>query len=403
MDPFSLDDIFDKFAKPVVPIFKNRNALRSSFVPNYLPFRENEMKQLASIVGPVIAGGMPSNAFLYGKTGLGKTVVTKAVLNALQRKIQELEKSVLVAFINCQMIDTTYRVYAHLCEAIGVEVPITGLPTDEVIKKFTTNLDDKNTHLIVVLDEVDFLQKKDSKTLYGLTRINTQLKRSSLSLIGITNDVMFKQNIDARVRSTLTEQEIVFLPYDSNQLKEIILQRAEIAIHPNILSDGAVNRAAAIASQEHGDARRALDLIRVAGEIAEREGASKITEEHVKQAEQVIEVDAVTEVLSAQPIHSKAVLVSLYLLETTTKENSEPITTSLLYQKYMEICKELHVDSLTQRRVGDLINELDLLGMVKATVISKGRYGRTKVIRLAVQPTQIKHTLGKDTTFADLL
>lgn len=402
MDPFSLDEIFDKFAKPTVPIFKNRNALRSSYVPSYLPFRENEMKQLASIVGPVIAGGMPSNAFLYGKTGLGKTVVAKAVLSALQKKIKELGKSVLLAFINCQLIDTTYRIYAHLCESIGVEVPITGLPTDEVIKKFTMSLDEKNTHLIVVLDEVDFLQKKDSKTLYGLTRINSQLRHSSLSLIGITNDVMFKQNIDARVRSTLTEQEIVFLPYDSNQLKKIIEQRAEIALHPNVLTEGAVNRAAAIASQEHGDARRALDLVRVAGEIAEREGAAQITEQHVRQAEQVIEVDAVTEVLSAQPIHSKAVLVALYKLETEG-DRKEPITTSTLYQKYQDICKLLHIDDLTQRRVGDLINELDLLGMVKAAVISKGRYGRSKVIKLAVQPSQIKHTLGRDSAFSDIL
>lgn len=396
-DPFSLDDIFDKFAKPDVQIFNDRNVLRATYIPESLPNREKEMKQLASIVGPVIAGGTPSNAFLYGKTGLGKTVVTKAVLNTLKRKVEELGKRVNIAYINCQLVDTTYRVYAHLCGAINVEVPITGLPTDEVITKFSASLDELHTHLIVVLDEIDFLQKKDSKTLYGLTRINSELVNSTLSLIGITNDVMFKQDIDARVRSTLTEQEIVFFPYNSTQLRQIIKERASLGFCEGVLKESAVSYAAALAGSEHGDARRALDLIRTAGEIVERDGGGEITDNHVKEAQKVIEIDAISEVLGSLPLQSKAVLLSIYEAETS-KEQDEIIKTSQIYDRYVKICEQLPIDPLTQRRVGDLINELDVLGMIKTSIVSKGRYGRSRIINLSVQQSEIRRTLNKDAT-----
>ena len=398
-----LDGIFERFAKPDVQLFKDRQALHSKYVPKNLPFREKEMKQLANIVGVVIAGGTPSNAFLYGKTGVGKTVVARRVLSVLAKKAKELEKKVEVLYINCQIVNTMYRIYAHLCDGIGLDVPITGLPTDEIIRKFMSKLDSEERHLLVILDEIDFLQKKNSKTLYGLTRLNLDLLYSSMSIVGITNDVMFKQSIDPRVKSTLTEQEIVFFPYDSTQLRRIIKDRAELGFHEGVLQDSAINIAAAFAASEHGDARRALDLIRVAGEIVEsEEGGSIITDEYVKKALSVIETDTIAEVIGSLPLQSKIVLTSIYLLDKTKKE-TEYLKTSPVYEKYQELCKILNVDILTQRRVGDLINELDLLGMIRTAVISKGRYGRTRIINLSVGTVETQKILSKDSTIVHIL
>ena len=397
-----LGGIFDRFANPEIQLFKDRQALHSKYVPKNLPFREKQMKQLANIVGVVIAGGTPSNAFLYGKTGVGKTVVARRVLNVLVQKAKELKKNVKVLYINCQIVDTMYRVYAHLCDGIGLDVPITGLPTDEIIRKFTTRLDSEEKHLLVILDEVDFLQKKNSKTLYGLTRLNLELLYSSMSIIGITNDVMFKQSIDPRVKSTLTEQEIVFFPYDSTQLRRIIKERVALGYHEGVMQDSAINIAAALAAAEHGDARRALDLIRVAGEIVESEKGSIVTHEYVKKALSVIEIDAISEVIGSLPLQSKILLTSIYFLDKTKKE-TEYLKTSSIYEKYQDLCKVLSIDILTQRRVGDLLNELDLLGMIKTAVISKGRYGRTRIITLSVGPVEIYRILSKDTTISHIL
>ncbi|MHA2172704.1 MAG: Cdc6/Cdc18 family protein, partial [Candidatus Kariarchaeaceae archaeon] len=400
-----LDEIFERFHSPSVAIFKERDVLRATYVPESLPHREKEIRSLANILGPIMAGGTPSNAFLYGKPGAGKTVVTKYVISRLHSKAKDVEIDFQFAFINCQMIDTAYRVYAALCDAIGVEVPITGLPTDKIVSLFTENLDKKKVHLTIVLDEIDLLMKKDSKTLYGLTRMNTDMLSARVSIIGITNNVHFKETVDARIRSTLTEQEIIFPPYSASQLRDILSERADIGFVENVVDDSSIQRAAAIAASEHGDARRALDLLRVAGEVAETAQDSKVNADHVRKASDVIETDTVAEVLITLPIHSKSVLLAISILDNNKSKNkaNDMVTTGEVYKEYSRICRDLHIDELTQRRVGDLINELDVLGMIRASVVSKGRYGRTRVISLAVQPLEIHKALAKDNRIDEIL
>ncbi len=400
-----LDDIFSRFHEPEIPIFKDRESLRATFVPNTLPHRNTEIRALANILGPIMGNGTPSNAFLYGKTGAGKTVVTKYVIKHLKKKADEVNINFDYAFINCQLIDTSYRLYAALCDTIGVAVSKTGLPTGEVFDIFRKNLDKLNLHLTIVLDEIDLLIKKANKPLYALTRINSDLKNSRISLIGITNNVAFKETIDARIRSTLTEQEIIFPPYSANQLKDILEERAQIGFQPGVVEKSAFTRAAALAASEHGDARRALDLLRVAGEIAESNKDPKVTAEHVKKASDLIERKVVKEVLNSMPIHSKVVILSITELYIQKRKNKDPdpVTTGEVYEQYLRNCSEMHLDSLTQRRVGDLINELDVLGMISATVISKGRYGRTRIINLAVHQSEIYKALEKDSMLVNIL
>jgi len=403
----NLDEIFDRFHSPSKPIFKNRDTLRATYVPENLPHRDKEIKALAVILGPIVAGGTPSNAFLYGKPGGGKTVVTKYVINHLHTKADSLDINFEFAFINCQMVDTAYRVYAALCDAVGVDVPITGLATDKIFNIFCVELDKKERKLTIVLDEIDLLMKKDTKTLYSLTRMNSDLKNSKVSLIGITNNVNFKETVDPRIKSTLTEQEIVFPPYTATQLKDILLERAELGFEGSVVDVAAIEKASALAASEHGDARRALDLIRVAGEVAEANQDAKVLVEHVNKASQVIETDTVAEVLISLPIHSKTVLFAITLLEmeryANKSKNDDAITTGEVYRRYSRYCQDLFLDILTQRRVGDLINELDTLGMIRTNVVSKGRYGRTRVISLAVQSVEIHKALQKDPRFEELL
>ncbi|MHA2250341.1 MAG: Cdc6/Cdc18 family protein [Candidatus Kariarchaeaceae archaeon] len=401
-----LDEIFDRYHSPKVAIFKERETLRATYVPESLPHRDKEIQSLANILGPIMRGESPSNAFLYGKPGSGKTVVVKFVIKFLHNKAETVGVDFQYAFINCQMIDTAYRVYASLCDSIGVEVPTTGLPTDKIISLFSENLDRQATHFTIILDEIDLLMRKDSKTLYNLTRMNTDLINAKVSIIGVTNNVQFKESIDARIRSTLTEQEIVFSPYTTPQLKDILTERAKTGFEEGVVDQSAIERASALAASEHGDARRALDLLRVAGEVAESGQESKVDSTHVKRASDVIETDTVAEVLISLPIHSKCVLFAISVLDTqraNDKKSNDMVTTGEVYKKYAAVCRQLLLDDLTQRRVGDLINELDVLGMIRASVISKGRYGRTRVISLAVQPLEIHKALQKDQRIAEVL
>jgi cell division control protein 6 len=389
-NPNILDDVFENFVKGA-KLFKDREVLRHDYLPDKLPHRESQIRLLGGAVAPVLKDARCSNIFIYGKTGTGKTAVTKYVLSHLESKAKEYGASVRFCYINCRMIGTEYRIFANLSRSIGLVVPFTGLSVGEVFDRFRASLDGARTLFIVVLDEVDALIKdRGDSLLYELTRINETLRKSRVSIIGISNDLRLKEFLDPRVFSSLSEEEMIFKPYDANELHNILLERSKLSFNEGSLSESALNVCSALAAAEHGDARRALDLLRVAGEVAERQGAKTITAVHVKEAEENIEHNRVVEALKNLTLHSKLVLLSVYHL------NKSSVTTGEIYDVYNEICDELGVGLLTQRRLGTLVNELDVMGLLNAKVVSMGRYGRTKKIRLEISRTLLKAVFGSD-------
>jgi len=279
-------------------------------------------------------------------------------------------------------------------------VPMTGWPTDRVYNSFFDAVDYNERVAVIMLDEIDKLvEKSGDDTLYNLSRMNNELVNSRISIMGISNDLKFTDFLDPRVKSSLGEEEIVFPPYDATQLGDILQHRAETAFKPDSLTDDVIPLCSAFAAQEHGDARRALDLLRTAGELAERSQADVVEEEHVRKAQDKIELDRVVEVVRTLPTQSKIVLYSIILLEQNGVEN---INTGEVFNIYKNLCGEIDADVLTQRRVTDLISELDMLGIVNAVVVSKGRYGRTKEISLSVPIEETEHVLLSDSRLGDI-
>jgi cell division control protein 6 len=392
-----LDDVFDNFVKSQ-KLFKDREVLRHDYLPEKLPHREDQIRLLGSTVAPVLRDARCSNIFIYGKTGTGKTAVTKYVLSHLESKAKEYGAQVKFCYINCRMTGSEYRVFAALSQSVGLTIPFTGLSVGEVFDRFRQGLDQTHIIFIIVLDEIDALIKdRGDAFMYELTRINETLSKSKVSIIGISNDLRLKEFLDPRVFSSLSEEELVFRPYDAGELRNILLDRSKMAFMDGVLSESALSISSALAAAEHGDARRALDLLRVAGEVAERAGATHISEEHVRQAEKHIEHNRVIEALNNLTLHSKLVLLSVYHL------NKASASTGEIYDIYNELCGEMGAGLLTQRRLGTLVNELDSMGLVNAKVVSMGRYGRTKKIRLEISRGLIKDVFASDARFGPLL
>ena len=215
------------------------------------------------------------------------------------------------------------------------EVPMTGWPTDRVYSVFFDAVDYSERVVVIMLDEIDKLvEKSGDDTLYNLSRMNSELENSRVSIIGISNDLKFTDFLDPRVKSSLGEEEIVFPPYDANQLRDILQHRAEVAFKDGALSEDVIPLCAAFAAQEHGDARRALDLLRTAGELAERSQSETIVEDHVRRAQDKIELDRVVEVVRTLPTQSKLVLFSIILLE---KNGVHSINTGEVYNIYLSL------------------------------------------------------------------
>ena len=388
-----LDDVFEKFVTNT-NIFRDREVLRHDYLPGRLPHREQQIRGLGETVAPVLKGARSSNVFIYGKSGTGKTAVVKYVLSHLEFKAKELHAPVRFCYVNCRMAGSEYRVFALLCQSMGVTVPFTGLSVGEVFDRFKTGLELAATIFMVVLDEADALIRTHGDgLLYELTRMNEMLHKSRVAIIGISNDLRLKELLDPRVLSSLSEEEMVFRPYDASELRNILAERASSAFCDNALTEAALGLCAALAAAEHGDARRALDLLRVAGEVAERKGATAVAEEHVREAEKHIEHNRVVEALQNLTLHSKLVVLSVYHLN---KANTSGAITGDIYDIYNELGGELGVTPLTQRRLGTLVNELDAMGLLNAKVVSMGRYGRTKKIRLEIARTIIHNVFTPD-------
>jgi len=380
-------------------LFLDKKTLQSTYTPKGVPHRDKEIKQLAEILAPTLKLERPSNIFLYGKTGTGKTLSAKYTTQQIKQLAETKNLPIKVIYLNCKLkkiADTEYRLIAQLTREFGKEIPATGLPTDEVYKIFFSTIDKEKQLILLVLDEIDQLVKKTGdEILYNLTRINEDLKNSQVSIIGISNSLTFVSDLDPRVKSSLSEEELVFPPYNALQIKDILKARASQAFKNGVLEQGLLEKCAAYAAREHGDARRALELLRVAAEIAERENEKQVKIKHIDEADRKIEDDRVLEVVKAQPKQFQA---TLYAIISISEKRKGSIITGEAYDFYKNISIRLGLPPLTQRRISDIISEQDMLGIINTKVISKGRYGRTKEISLAIPSSvlpKIKKILGE--------
>lgn len=382
-----LEEIFDSFDEN--NIFKDKSFLQTNYKPETIPHRGEQIKQIASILAPVLRGEKTSNLFLYGNTGTGKTLSILKVKDALQKRMQKSDDSnfeLKINYLNCklkQVADTEYRILAELIRQLGGTVPATGLPTQEVYSRFIEIIDSKKQLVVLILDEIDqIVNKMSNNFLYNLTRLNSELSKSQLSVVGISNDLTFLDNVDPRVKSSLSEEEIVFPPYNALQIQDILTKRVEGAFKEGVLEEGVVAKCAAYAARESGDARRALDLLRVAAELAERGSSLKITVAHIDEAKNKIERDKILDVISSHPKQFQIVLYSIIKLSEENK--NESFFTGDVYNYYQKLCSIYRIEFLTQRRVGDIIQEFDMLGIINVRIISKGRGGRMREIRLSI-------------------
>ena len=379
----SLQKIFDSVKDR--SLFRNKQVLQANYSPENIPHREKEIEQIAKILAPGLLGEKTSNLFIYGKTGTGKTLSVQHVSNEIMKRVADT-KILRIEYINCKLkkvADTEYRILAELIRKLGGSVPATGLPTDQVYRKFLDILEGSDEKLLIlVLDEVDQAVKKISdEFLYNLTRLNSELNGIQIIIVGISNDLRFLDMVDQRVRSSLSEEELIFHPYNALQLQDILKKRADASFKKGVVSGGVISKCAAYAARVHGDARRALDLLRVAGEIAERESNKKIEMKHIDEANDKIERDKIFDVIETQPKQQQLVLYSIFMLSEKTNRN---IFTGDIYSYYLSLCKEINVEALTQRRVSDIIADFDMLGLINANVVSKGRHGRTREVKLVI-------------------
>jgi archaeal cell division control protein 6 len=380
-------------------LIKDRKVLQTKFEPKTILHRDAELAKVTQALLPILKQGRPSNLLIYGKPGTGKTLVVSKVLSKIAKKVENSEFPIKFIYVNAKDETTIYGLLVSLGSKLGLELPTTGLSISIVFSKIIDTIKKNTINAVFVIDEIDYLAELASKTgkdiLYNLTRANERLEGGSLTLIGISNLLSFKERLDPRVISSLGEEEIIFTNYSVDQIKEILSERIKEAFIKDAIGAAALNLCAAMAGQEHGDARRAIDLLRVAGELAEREQAASVTEDHIRRAAQKMEEDKELTALNAYPLHEKLLIVAVM--------RSNGATTGEVYHTYKEICKTIRQKEITQRRATQILSDIELSGLISGKIVHQGMHGRTKKYHLTVQPETVKKAFHNDILLADIL
>lgn len=378
-----MDDIItdesDIFTDSPSYIFKDEYILSIEYIPDKLIGRNEQVQKIADLINPLFRKGKPYSCLIYGKTGCGKTVVIKFVLNALAKKVlqKDFDFNLKWIYIPCKQINTVNEILYFLITEIDPKANISrkGHPLNAYYTLLWEEITQNNLSLIIVLDEIDQLKKDD--ILYNLSRAG-ELKnipdRRFITIFGISNDLNYVDRIDPRVKSSSSFIDIIFEPYDSLQIKSILDDRVKLAFHPNVVPDELVSICAARSAKSEGDARKAIDLLRTAGSIAAKEESSQITIDHLDSADEMLSENRYLKLAADLPLHNKLILLSVIKL---VRLMSSERTTSAVISTYLEMCnyQNLKIEPLRRTTISGIIGELEMLGFLKLKKLNRGRGG----------------------------
>lgn len=367
------------FSEITETIFADKSVLHESYQPEEILERDEEIEAFSHALQDVLFGHEPENIFLYGKAGLGKTAVAKYMMNELRAEVQKREGAddLHIHEINCNgktLFMVVRRLVNKLLPPDASPFPKRGLGTGDAFDELYRQLDRiGGTHLIV-FDEIDHLADADT-LLYELPRArsNGHITDSMLGIIGISNNYTFRQELSSKVKDTLMETEISFSPYDAGELRTILRDRAERAFVDDICDESAIAKAAALSAQDMGNARQAIDLLRVGAEVADREQSDIITDRHIEEARTLVQRGRLQDKIHDQTEHAQ------YILETIAKfqERGEvPARSKTIQRGYEQVADSYGATPLTTlKSVQDHLSDLHMLGFLLRHEQNQGRNG----------------------------
>jgi len=347
------------------PIFERRELVTIDHLPteDRIVGRDDQIKMIANEIGPAVSGAPPNSVMIYGKTGSGKSLVAKHVMKRSEEEAERRDNNLAVAYANCSQAKGNADALQQLGQQINppessISFPERGISENEYFNRVWDVLDDFYDAAIFTLDEIDRLKNDD--LLMILSRAGeTGSVETPIGVIAISNKINYRDQMSERTKSSFGHNEYIFDPYDATQLREILDNRKD-AFKDGKLGDAVIPRAAALGAKEHGDARKAMRLLRYAGDYAKNNGADSVAEDHLLEVRASAEAERLRDLVSGLPSHTRHVLSGLAAL---TRQNPEQewFRTTQIIDAYERVCEKEGTDSLTKDRIRQLLKELAFL------------------------------------------
>jgi archaeal cell division control protein 6 len=401
-----INDINEIFGEDDSKILQNSKVLSPNYVPSHLIGRKKEILELARIFKPIDSKGYPSNALVLGYPGSGKTVVTKFLLQKLMERLENkhiMDHTLKWVYISCKVQHTENSLLFEIIKQVNPEtkIPKKGFSLDYYYSALWDAIRDINVSLVIVLDEIDYLKKDD--LLYNLSRAGESQfidEGHFISTIGISNDLHYGENLDPRVKSSMNFKDFVFSLYDAEQIKMILDDRVQLAFYDGAIDNEAIGLCAAISAKDHGDARKAIELLRAAAIYAEENGFPQVLSEHIDGVLDTIDFDRFEKLVPSMALHKKIVLISILRL---LNHNKKTTNATEIKDMYMKISKQIGEDSRSRTNVANVITELKMIGIIKEVALRKGQGASGREVELNVPSrNKIENALYEDYHFSNL-
>ena len=292
-------------------VFKDKDVLKKGHHPQSLDdvlHRDEIIDEYLTVLHEAIDGKVPDNLFVYGTFGTGKTMLTQLITSEIAFAAKQCGNNVIVIYIYCETMSTTSPLMQYINQSLinsinGVKKHV-GITKAKNFEYFKELVDEADAPIIIIFDEIDKLREPD--LINQMARIKEcGFTKNNVCLIGITNDTNFYPNLDGRTKSVLGQNELFITPYNACELNDILDSRAEVAFNPGALDGVVIPYCSAIGAQEKGDARTAIDLLRTAGDLADKRQSATVEEVDARSAKEWLELNRQYELVKSLPTQTK--------------------------------------------------------------------------------------------------
>ncbi len=352
-------------------LFQNINAFDPDYFPQNFNYRDTQMEAMAMSIRPALRGGQPSNAIVLGSPATGKSTSIRKVFELVEKNTDK----VVCVYINCQLHTTRFGIFSQIYKKIfGHIPPETGVPFSRIYDQIMKDLQKKEKSLVVALDDINYLfqSKNADKVVYDLLRAYEEYPGVKTSIFAILSDLEFKYAFDKNVNTVFIPQEITFPLYTYSELEDILRDRAKAGFFPNVLPENILEQIA-MYTEENGDLRVGINLLKSCGNIAEADASRQITQEHFDKA-----MDS---------------LVSANVSETLKSLNDTEKDILKMISDYEGIYTAIELSELYKEKTGSsyasfnrALEKLEFVRLIDTKYTGKGARGKSREIILRFNP-----------------